>query len=59
MAANGVPVVDTHTPIIAKCGAAPTAECFGLKGCWCPHCPPGYNWLASTVIAPAIRAALA
>jgi hypothetical protein len=26
-----------------------------LKGCWCPHCPPGYEWLASSTIAPAIR----
>ena len=59
MAAAGVPVVDQHAPIVAKCGAAPTASCFGLAGCWSPHCPPGYEWLAETVIAPAIRAALA
>ena len=59
MGANGIPVVDLHTPIIDKCGAAPTPSCFGLAGCWCPHCPPGYAWLAQTVIAPAIRAALA
>ena len=58
MAAAGIPVVDQHTPIIEKCGAAPTPSCFGLKGCFCPHCPPGYSWLASTVIAPAIRAML-
>jgi hypothetical protein len=59
MAAAGVPVVDQHAPIVAKCGAAPTAACFGLTGCWSPHCPPGYGWLAETVIAPPIRAALA
>lgn len=58
MAARGVPVVDLHTPIIQKCGAVPTAQCFGESGCWCPHCPPGYNWLATNYIAPAIRAAL-
>lgn len=53
-----IPVVDLHGPIIAKCGAPPTPACFGLEGCWCPHCPPGYGWLASTVIAPQIRALL-
>ena len=58
MAAAGIPIVDQHAPIVAKCGAAPTAACFGLTGCWSPHCPPGYEWLASTVIAPAIRALL-
>jgi hypothetical protein len=58
MAAAGIPVVDLHTPIVDKCGAAPTPACFGLAGCFCPHCPPGYSWLTTTVIAPAIRALL-
>lgn len=58
MAAQGIAVVDQHAPIIAKCGVAPVASCFALKGCFCPHCPPGYSWLSSTVIAPAIRAML-
>jgi acyl-CoA thioesterase-1 len=58
MAANNITVVDQHTPIVEKCGAAPTEKCFGLTGCFCPHCPPGYAWLAQTVIAPAIRKAL-
>jgi hypothetical protein len=44
MATNSISVVDLHTPIIEKCGAAPTPACFGLTGCWCPHCPPGYEW---------------
>jgi len=58
MGAYGIPVVDAHTPIIEKCGAVPTQSCFGETGCFCPHCPPGYEWLSQTVIAPAIRAAL-
>ena len=58
MATNDISVVDLHTPIIEKCGTAPTPACFGLTGCFCPHCPPGYEWLTTTVIAPAIRKAL-
>jgi hypothetical protein len=27
-------------------------------GCWCPHCPPGYKWLAETVFAPKVRSML-
>ena len=57
--AVGIPQVDLHKPIIDKCGAAPQASCFGQVGCWSPHCPPGYSWLATNFIAPAIRAALA
>ena len=58
MAAASIPVVDVHSAIIAKCGAVPQAQCFGETGCFCPHCPPGYSWLSSSVIAPAIRALL-
>ena len=58
MAAAGIPTVDLHAAVVAKCGPVPQASCFGQKGCWCPHCPPGYQWLASSTVAPAIRAAL-
>lgn len=54
----GIWVVDAHSPIVTKCGAAPVQQCFGEKGCFCPHCPPAYQWLSDTVIAPAIRAIL-
>ena len=52
----GVPTLDMHAPIIAKCGPVPQASCFGEKGCWSPHCVgAGYEWLANSTIAPAIR----
>ena len=52
MASNNIWTVDMHGPLIAKCGAAPTAA-------FCPHCnSAGYTWLVQTAIAPAIRAAL-
>ena len=54
----GIPTVDMHAPIIAKCGPVPQASCFNQTGCWSPHCPPGYAWLANSTIAPAIRKAL-
>lgn len=38
MAAAGIPVLPTYEHVIAQCGAAPQAQCFGQKGCWCPHC---------------------
>lgn len=53
-----VPVLDTRTPIVNKCGAPPQSSCFNTTGCWCPHCPPGYAWLVNTTIAPAVRALL-
>ena len=55
----GIPQVDLHKPIIEKCGPVPQASCFGQVGCWSPHCPPGYAWLADNYISPVIRAALA
>ena len=58
MTPYGIPQVDLHKPIIDKCGAAPQASCFGQTGCWSPHCPPGYKWLADNYITPVIRAAL-
>lgn len=57
MESVGIPTVDLHAAIIAKCGPAPQASCMGVAGCWCPHCPPQYPWLAS-VIAPAVRSLL-
>ena len=60
MAAAGIPVLPTYEHVIAQCGQPPQASCFGLKGCWCPHCnDAGYSWLAGTVVAPALRALLA
>eukprot|EP00056_Hartaetosiga_gracilis_P001329 m.44245 g.44245 ORF g.44245 m.44245 type:complete len:327 (-) comp10592_c0_seq1:1140-2120(-) len=53
-----IPTVDLHSAIVNKCGPPPQQSCFGLKGCWCPHCPPGYEWLAESTISPAIRSLL-
>lgn len=58
MAEESIPTVNLYTAITGKCGPVPTAECFGEKGCFCPHCPPGYEWLAESTISPAIRALL-
>ncbi len=58
MRSYGIPTLDPHTAIVNKCGAAPVQSCFGQTGCWCPHCPAGYSWLANTVLAPPIRAIL-
>ena len=60
MADRRIAVVDTYGPTIAKCGPAPQSSCFGDGSCWCPHCgDAGYQWLAGTVVAPALRAMLA
>lgn len=58
MSAAGIPVVDIYDAIVNQCGPVPQQNCFNASGCWCPHCPAGYSWLASTVIAPALRALL-
>jgi hypothetical protein len=59
MAAAGIPVLHTYEAVIKECGSAPQAQCFNLKGCWCPHCNnEGYSWLAGTIVAPALRAML-
>ena len=51
-----IPTVNLHGPIIAKCGEPPQAACFNKTECWSPHCEgEGYEWLASTVLTPAIR----
>ena len=60
MAKAGIPIVDLYAAITGKCGKVPQAQCFGSKGCFCPHCPGtdkrglGYSWLANTTIVPAI-----
>ena len=59
MAALGVPTVDPHAAIVAKCGAVPQQACFGANKCFCPHCSgAGYSWLANSTLAPAIRGML-
>lgn len=59
MAEAGIPTVDLYKAITGKCGPVPQAECFGSKGCYCPHCPAngglGYSWLANNTIVPAIN----
>lgn len=63
MASHGIPTIDPHAAIVEKCGAPrpdPTNACWGVESCFCPHCPgagpgKGYDWLAQSVIAPAIR----
>ena len=60
MAAARVPTVDLHAAVVRKCGAAPQPECFGHQGCFSPHCSgKGYEWLANSTVAPAIRELLA
>lgn len=52
----GIPTISLHDAIVAKCGPAPQASCFNETGCFCPHCvPAGYQWLAESTVAPAIR----
>lgn len=58
MEANKITYIDLHKAITDKCGLAPQPSCFNSTGCWSPHCPPGYSWLAANYIAPAIRSAL-
>lgn len=58
MSRYGIPTVDPHAAIVSKCGPAPQASCFNLERCWCPHCPPGYAWLAKSLYEPALRAIL-
>jgi len=59
MAPLGIPTVNLHDAITGRCGPVPQQSCFGETGCFCPHCPAGYQWLAETAIAPAIRRQLA
>merc|ERR1711924_34836 len=53
---HGVLTIDPHSAIISKCGPVPQASCMGFDKCFCPHCASaGYEWLAETVYAPALR----
>jgi hypothetical protein len=58
MASYSVPTANLYEPIVAQCGAPPQASCMGKKGCWSPHCPPGYSLLVNSTIEPAVRVAL-
>ena len=57
MSRHGVPMLDNYSPIVQQCGPSlPINSCFGIQKCFCPHCPTaGYEWLAQTVIGPAIH----
>jgi hypothetical protein len=59
-----IPTADLQTEIVQKCApqGLPVKSCFNISGCVCPHCPnslarpsPGYEWLAETVIVPALQ----
>ena len=59
MKSNKIPTINLHDAIVRKCGPVPQASCFGMKGCFCPHCAgrpdgQGYDWLATTTIVPAL-----
>ena len=59
MATAGIPVLPTYEAVIAQCGTAPQASCFGEAGCWCPHCTDaGYVFIAEKVVSPALRSLL-
>jgi hypothetical protein len=53
-----IPHISLHDAIVKKCGPVPQARCFDVEGCFCPHCPPGYQWLAESTVAPAIKSLL-
>eukprot|EP01047_Picozoa_sp_COSAG01_P002365 COSAG01_NODE_63_length_29632_cov_270.650662_14_plen_463_part_00 len=42
----GIPTVDMHAAIIAKCGTPPQKQCFGINGCFNPHCETALSKLA-------------
>jgi hypothetical protein len=60
MAKYNIPTINLHDAIVKQCGpASPDSACWGLKGCFCPHCGAGkagqgYDWLANTTIVPAL-----
>lgn len=69
MAAASIPTVDLHAAVVSKCGPAPQSSCFGIKGCFNPHCggtathipgqpTKGYYWLANSTVVPAMKTAL-
>ena len=59
MTQHSIPTINLHDAVVQKCGPVPQAECFGMKGCFCPHCAgrpagQGYDWLATSTIVPAL-----
>ena len=46
-------------PLLSPSLSPPCRLALQETGCWCPHCPPGYKWLAETVFAPKVRSMLA
>ena len=55
-----IPTINPHTAIINECGPAPQIECWNVTKCFCPHCArggenEGYDWLAKTLIVPALK----
>jgi len=56
MSPRKIPVVSAFDAIIKKCGPLPISDCFGVKDCFCPHCPTaGYEWTVANVLAPAVQ----
>jgi len=51
---RGFQILDTYSPIVAKCSPLPNPSCDG-SGAWCPHNPNGYEWLVETAVAGPIR----
>ena len=51
-----IPTINLHDAVVEQCGPPPQRMCFNSSQCFCPHCSsgPGYEFLARTVIAPAI-----
>lgn len=69
MADANIPTVDMYAAIVAECGPVPQKECFGIAGCFSPHCggtathipgtpTKGYFWLANTTVVPAMQKVL-
>eukprot|EP00658_Telonema_sp_P-2_P021374 TRINITY_DN18510_c0_g1_i1.p1 TRINITY_DN18510_c0_g1~~TRINITY_DN18510_c0_g1_i1.p1 ORF type:complete len:238 (+),score=53.85 TRINITY_DN18510_c0_g1_i1:33-746(+) len=64
MSKYNISTINLHDAIVNKCGPAnPDSACWGLKGCFCPHCGAGkagqgYDWLATSTIVPALQALL-
>ena len=59
----GIPYVDVYSAIRFECGGVPpTPGCQNQPSwgatCFCPHCPPGYEWLVNSTILPAVQGAL-
>jgi hypothetical protein len=59
-AKHSIPTINLHDAIIKQCGPpSPSSACWGVKGCFCPHCGgggpgQGYDWLATSTIIPGL-----